>query len=211
MKVSAVIPAYNEADRIGAVLKPLLSASSVSEVIVVDDGSTDATSEVARRYGVKVVRFEENRGKGAALVAGAREAEGDALLFLDADLTGLTPRHVEELVETYRRGEAEVVIAVFRKGRTATDMSQRLVPFLSGQRILSRAIWEEAQALAEGSDFGVETALTRLAFRQGWRQKIVVWEGVSHVRKEEKRGFWRGFVDRMAMYRDVVRSIFHKL
>lgn len=210
MKVSAIIPAYNEAARIGAVLEPVLAAPSVHEVIVVDDGSTDGTAAVAARYGVRVVRLPENRGKGAALVAGAREAQGDVLLFLDADLTGLTPKHVEDLVRAYQEGDAEVVIAVFRKGRPATDLSQRIVPFLSGQRILARSLWEKAEAVAEGADFGIETALTKLAFREGWRQKTVVWEGVSHIRKEEKYGFWWGFRDRLSMYADVVRSLFRR-
>lgn len=211
MKISAIIPAYNEAERIGAVLEPLLAAPSVAEIIVVDDGSTDSTGDVARHYRVKVVRLMENQGKGAAMAAGAREASGDTLLFLDADLTGLTAQHVEDLVREYRAGDAEVVIAVFRKGRKATDFSQRVVPFLSGQRIMARDLWEKAQAFAKASDFGIETALTKLAFREGWRQKTVVWEGVSHVRKEEKRGFWPGFCDRLRMYGDVVRSLFQRI
>ncbi|RLE31010.1 glycosyltransferase family 2 protein, partial [Candidatus Acetothermia bacterium] len=76
MKVSAVIPAYNEAERIGAVIAPLRRTSSVHEIVVVDDGSTDGTAEVAKRYGVKLVRLPENRGKAAALDAGVRVAEG---------------------------------------------------------------------------------------------------------------------------------------
>lgn len=211
MKISAIVPAYNEAERIGAVLEPLLSAPSVDEIVVVDDGSTDGTAEVAQRYGVRVVRLSENQGKGAAMAAGVREANGDVLLFLDADLTGLTAQHVEELVRAYREGQAEMVIAVFRKGRPATDLSQRMVPFLSGQRIMARHLWEKAQNLVEESAFGIEAALTKLAFREGWRQKTVVWEGVSHVRKEEKRGFWPGLWDRLKMYSDVVRLLFRKI
>lgn len=210
MKISAIVPAYNEAARIGAVLTPLLAAPSVAEVIVVDDGSTDGTAEVARRYGVKVVRLAENRGKGAAMAAGVRAASGDTLLFLDADLTGLTAQHVEDLVRAYKEGEAEVVIAVFRKGHAATDLSQMIVPFLSGQRIMPKKLWERAEALTQAEDFGIEMALTKLAFREGWRQKTVVWEGVSHVRKEEKRGFWQGFIERLKMYANIVRSIFRR-
>lgn len=211
MKVSAIVPAYNEATRIGAVLEALLAAPSVSEIIVVDDGSSDDTSNVAQSYGVKVVRLPENRGKGAAMAAGVRVAKGDTLLFLDADLIGLTPQHVEDLIRAYEKGEAEVIIAVFRKGRPATDFSQKLVPFLSGQRIMPRHLWEKAEALVKTSDFGIEAALTKLAFKEGWRQKTVVWEGVSHLRKEEKRGFRQGFLERLRMYADVVRSLFTRI
>ncbi|MGD9840724.1 MAG: glycosyltransferase family 2 protein [Candidatus Bipolaricaulis sp.] len=211
MKVSAIIPAFNEAERIAAVLAPLTSSPAVDEVIVVDDGSTDATSAEAERFGVRVVRLPENRGKAAAMAAGVEEARGDVLLFLDADLTGLTPSHIATMVDAYRAGDADVVIGVFCDGRLGTDLSQRIAGFLSGQRVMSRAHWERARGAVEDTEFGIETALTRLALKEGWRTKKVMLSGVSHIRKEEKRGFWLGFTDRMAMYWDVVRSFFRKL
>ncbi|QAA76627.1 MAG: hypothetical protein BIP78_0861 [Candidatus Bipolaricaulis sibiricus] len=211
MKVSAIIPAFNEAERIAAVLEPVVSSPAVDEVVVVDDGSTDATAAVAEGFGVRVVRLCANRGKAAAMAAGVEAAHGDVLLFLDADLTGLTPSHVEEMVDAYRAGDADVVIGVFRNGRIGTDISQRIAAFLSGQRVMSRAHWERARGAVEDTEFGIETALTRLAMKEGWRKKKVELHGVSHVRKEEKRGFWLGFTDRMAMYWDVARSFFRKL
>lgn len=211
MKVSAIIPAFNEAERLGAVLEPLLSSPAVDEVVVVDDGSTDATAAVAGRFAVQVVRLPENRGKAAAMAAGVEAAQGEVLLFLDADLTGLTPSHVEEMIQAYRAGDTDVVIAVFRDGRLGTDLSQRIAAFLSGQRVMSRAHWERARGAVEDTEFGIETALTRLALKEGWRKKKVVLRGVGHIRKEEKRGFWLGLADRMAMYWDVARSFFRKL
>ncbi|MBC7220445.1 glycosyltransferase [Candidatus Bipolaricaulota bacterium] len=211
MKVSAIIPAFNEAERIAAVLQPLLSSPAVDEVVVVDDGSTDATAEVAEKFAVRVVRLPENRGKAAAMAAGVEAAHGDVLLFLDADLTGLTPSHVADLIQAYQTGDADVVIGVFRNGRLGTDLSQRIAAFLSGQRVMSRAHWERARGAVEDTEFGIETALARLALKEGWRKKKVELYGVSHVRKEEKRGFWLGFTDRMAMYWDVARSFFRKL
>jgi len=211
MKVSAIIPAFNEAERVAAVLEPLLSSPAVDEVVVVDDGSTDATAAVAGRFAVRVVRLPENRGKAAAMAAGVEAAQGEVLLFLDADLTGLTPSHVEEMIQAYREGDTDVVIAVFRDGRLGTDLSQRIAAFLSGQRVMSRVHWERARGAVEDTEFGIETALTRLALKEGWRKKKVVLRGVSHIRKEEKRGFWLGLTDRMAMYWDVTRSFFRKL
>lgn len=211
MKVSAIIPAFNEAERVAAVIDPLLSTPVVDEVVVVDDGSTDGTAAAAARPGVRVVRLPENRGKAAAMAAGVEASQGDVLLFLDADLVGLTPRHVEEMVRAYREGDADVVLAVFRDGRIGTDLSQRIASFLSGQRVMSRALWERARGVVEDTEFGVETALARLALREGWRKRRVILRGVSHVRKEEKRGFWRGFADRLVMYGHVARSFFRKL
>jgi len=211
MKVSAIIPAFNEAERIAAVLEPLISSPAVDEVVVVDDGSTDGTAAAAERFAVRLVRLQENRGKAAAMAAGVEVSTGEVLLFLDADLTGLTPSHVESLVQAYGAGDTDVVIGVFRDGRIGTDLSQRIAAFLSGQRVMSRVHWDRARGAVEDTEFGIETALTRLASREGWRKKKVELYGVSHIRKEEKRGFWLGFADRMAMYWDVARSFFRKL
>lgn len=211
MKVSAIVPAYNEVERIGAVLVTLCAAPSVEEVIVVDDGSTDGTAEVALGLGVKVVSLPKNRGKAAALDAGVCAANGDVLLFLDADLTGLRPEHVEHLISAYRQGDADMVIGVFREGRAGTDLSMRIVPFFSGQRVLSRELWERFREKAEELEFGVEMALTKLALREGWRQKRVALEGVSHIRKEEKLGLYAGVAARMRMYWDILRSLVRKI
>ncbi len=100
MDLSIVIPAFNEARRLGPTLRRVVDylrqESIVYEVLVVDDGSTDSTAEVAGQFaseGVRVLRQEQNRGKGAVLKVGALASRGDAVLLLDADLS--TP--IEEL------------------------------------------------------------------------------------------------------------------
>ncbi len=212
MRVSVVIPAFNEAGRIGKVLEPLLQVPEVDEIIVVDDGSSDNTAEEAERFGVKVIRLDHNVGKALALDVGVREARNDVLLFLDADLVGLRPGHVKKLIEAYGQGDADIVIGVFREGRIGTDISMTIAPFLSGQRVLHRRIWERVRkALDEDTSFGVEMALTKAALKEGWKQTKVRLEGVSHVRKEEKRGVRRGLRDRMRMYSDIIRAVFRRL
>jgi len=103
MSVSVVVPAYNEASRISAVLTPLVDCASVDEVIVVDDGSDDGTAKVAQGFrDVQVISLPQNRGKAAALDEGVSQARNETLLFLDADLVGLTEGHVQRLIEVYR-------------------------------------------------------------------------------------------------------------
>ena len=132
-------------------------------------------------------------------------------MFLDADLVGLRPEHVEKLLSAYREGDAEIVIGVFKEGRAGTDLSMKIAPFLSGQRVLSRKVWERMRGAVEEMEFGVEAALTKLAFKEGWKHKKVELEGVSHVRKEEKRGLATGVVDRLSMYWDILRSLLRKI
>jgi glycosyltransferase involved in cell wall biosynthesis len=82
---SVVIPAFNEADAIGGVVARLREAAPWHEVLVVDDGSADGTGEAARAAGARVIRHPYNKGNGAAVKSGIREASGDYVLIIDAD------------------------------------------------------------------------------------------------------------------------------
>lgn len=211
VRVSAIVPAYNEAERIGIVLWPLLHAPSVSEVIVVDDGSTDETAAVARSFGVTVISLPANCGKSVALDRGVQQARYETLLFLDADLVGLRPDHIERMIRTYIEERRDMVIGVFRGGRLNTDLAQTIAPYLSGQRVLSKSLWKKLRRTVHKLDFGVEIALTKLALKENWSQGFVELDGVTHVMKEEKFGFSRGLASRLRMYGDIVRSVFTRV
>ena len=186
-----VIPALNEADRIQATVTAALGLPAVALVVVVDDGSKDATATAARRAGAVVTRHARNRGKGAALETGAeavrlldqREQRDPPrhLLFLDADLGGTAAR-AGPLIEPVLAGTADMTIAVFTTTvklgghglvvglsgagiRRATGW--RPAQPLNGQRCLTRAAFEAARPLARG--WGVETALSIDLLRKGLR------------------------------------------
>lgn len=84
-EVSVVIPAFNEEDGIGGVVAGLAAAGAWREVLVVDDGSADRTAERAAAAGARVVRHPYNKGNGAAVKTGIREAAGAVVLLMDAD------------------------------------------------------------------------------------------------------------------------------
>jgi glycosyltransferase involved in cell wall biosynthesis len=83
--VSIVIPAYNEADAVGGVVSALSAAGGWHEIIVVDDGSADATAARAADAGATVVRHPYNKGNGAAVKSGIRRATGEFVLIIDGD------------------------------------------------------------------------------------------------------------------------------
>lgn len=86
LRVSVVMPAYNEQDIIGSVIERVLAQQIADEILVVDDGSSDATPSVAARYPlVRVVRHPYNIGNGAAVKSGIRAAQGDVIVLMDAD------------------------------------------------------------------------------------------------------------------------------
>ena len=205
MRVVAIIPAFNEEQTVGAVIDVVRQVDAVHEVIVVSDGSTDRTAEVARAHGAHVIELQENVGKGGAMKAGIERADADVYVFLDADLVGLTPRHVTALLEPVVAGRADMTVGRFAGGRIATDLAQVVAPYLSGQRAVRREVLEGVPGL-EVTRFGVEVALTRYIQRQGMRVEEVVLENLTHRTKEEKLGILRGFLARLREYWEILRQ-----
>lgn len=126
--LSVILPAWNEAERLGATLEAVgafLSAHAPGgEVLVVDDGSTDGTPDVARRLGARVLVHPENRGKGAAVRTGMLAAEGDFRLFCDVDLS--TPmEEALRLRAALERGGAVALGSRMISGATVTRARQR--------------------------------------------------------------------------------------
>ena len=206
MEAIAIVPAFNEEKTIGDVLEVLEKVSLIKTIIVVSDGSTDNTVDVARNYNVEVVELEENRGKGGALKAGLENFRADVVLFLDADLIGLTVEHVHNLLEPVLEGGVDMTIGIFEKGRFATDLAQRMVPKLSGQRALKFSLLEQIADI-DISRFGVEVALNRFMESSGIEVQEVILSDMSHVMKEEKLGVWKGMAARMKMYWEIVKYL----
>lgn len=206
MSVSVVIPALNEESTIGEVVSVLTHISDIKEIIVVSDGSTDHTADVARENGARVIELNENIGKGGAMMVGVEEIESDVVLFLDADLIGLTPSHVEELITPVISDDVEMTIGIFENGRFATDLAQFVAPYLSGQRALRVQLLQNMSDL-EISRFGIEVALTKYVAEHKMRIKEIELKGMSHVMKEEKLGLAKGLAARMKMYWEIAKVI----
>ena len=105
MKVSAIIAAYNEEKTIADVLGVLSRNPHIDEVIVVSDGSTDATVEIARSFNAITIALRENQGKGYAMRVGVDYAQHDILFFVDGDMCNVTERTIESLLLPVLRDE----------------------------------------------------------------------------------------------------------
>ncbi len=204
MKIAAIIPAFNEAKTIGAIVSVLTRVNIIDTVTVVSDGSIDKTAEVSLRYGATVIELPKNKGKGAAMKAGLDSTEADIILFLDADLIGLTSGHVLSLLLPVMEGSAVMTVGIFNKGRLTTDLAQKVAPYLSGQRAIRRTVLEKIPDM-EIARFGVEIALTQYIKSQKCKVKKIVLPDMSHVMKEEKLGIVKGFAARVKMYWEIIR------
>ncbi len=132
--IVAGIPAFNEELTIAKVI--LLTKKYVDKVIVVDDGSTDMTGEIARALGAEVIKHDENMGYGAAirrLLQVARSENADALVILDADGQH-DPREIPKLVKPIIKDEADIVIGSRFLGKTDAKKYREL-----GVRMITRA------------------------------------------------------------------------
>jgi glycosyltransferase involved in cell wall biosynthesis len=200
--VAAIVPAKDEADRVAATVTALLALDDVDLVIVVDDGSTDATAAVAADAEALVVRHPANRGKAAALETGvARLLEEETrtgsdphvLLFADADL-GASATNLEPLLLPVLAGSADLAVAniprsasslgagrVVRlaRGQIEAMTGRRIEQPLNGMRAMTRETFADATPLASG--WGVEAAMLVDVLRAG-RRVVEVPVELTHRR-----------------------------
>jgi len=206
MNISAVIPAYNEEKTVGNVIDVLKKVDLIDEIIVVSDGSKDNTAEIARKHGAKVIELKENVGKGGAIKKGLDCSNGDIILVMDADLVGLREEHVLNLLEPVIQNEAEMTIGIFKSGRLATDLAQKIAPYLSGQRAIKKDVLKNISNI-DITRYGFEVSLTKYAIKNNIKMKEVPLFELTHIMKEEKLGFLRGFLYRLKMYYEILKNL----
>lgn len=204
-KITCLVPAHDEAARIGAVLSVLVGHPQIDRVLVIDDGSRDGTAGVAQQAGAEVLRLVPNRGKTRALAQGIAASDGDWLLLIDADLTGLTAADITRLVWPVLEGRADVSLSL--RGNAPRLWHWLGVDYISGERMLPRAlIAPHLAALDSLPKFGFEVFLNRLMLKRGMRPAIVRWPGVASPAKAAKRGLWRGIASDVLMIVDILRA-----
>lgn len=206
MCITAIIPAFNEEQTIGRVLECVTKVEDITQIIVVSDGSTDNTAEVASSYEIEVIDLPENVGKGGAMKAGLERCINENVVFLDADLIGLTEQHVKDLIMPVIKNETEMTIGIFKNGRIVTDLAQKVTPYLSGQRAVKKALLDKIPNI-DITRYGVEVALTKFVEKNAISSKEVYLADMTHVTKEEKLGLIKGVQARLKMYWDIVKIL----
>lgn len=209
MKISAIIPAYNEEMRIINVLEPISKFPLITEIVVVDDGSQDRTSlavsEYSNKYSnINLIQMSQNKGKAEAIKIALQNCDCDIILLLDADLIGLTTNHIKSLILPLLEEEVEMTIGVFQSGRFLTDLAQKIAPNLSGQRAFMGYLRDDILDL-NMSGYSLEMAISKYIQRNNIRTKQILLKDISHVMKEEKVGLSKGMILRVKMYKDILK------
>lgn len=143
MKVSIIIPSYNEIDTLPQVIKAVSELKIDKEIIVVDDGSADGTWDFLNQEiksgklrGIKALRHEKNKGKGQALITGFSAASGDVVAVQDADLE-YPPSQIAELIRPIEVNEADFV---FGSRMMFDNVATHSQIYLLGNRVMTALI-----------------------------------------------------------------------
>lgn len=180
MKVSVLIPAYNEEENISGTIDSLRRALPQAELVVIDDCSRDSTAALAASLGVRVIPHRRNRGKAEALATGLENSVGQVIAMVDGDM-GSCAGEISVLTEAVANNCCDLAIALFASSSgggvgLVRNLARlgiflltgvRLKAPLSGQRAATRQLLE--QCLPRRGGFGLETELTLNALRRGYR------------------------------------------
>jgi glycosyltransferase involved in cell wall biosynthesis len=201
--VDVVMPARNEAPTVAANVAAARSCRFSRRVLVVDDGSTDATAELAAAAGAQVLRRCGPGGsKALAMATGVAASDADAILFVDADCTGLTGAHLDAVCEPFAEGLATMSIGFFDYGPFWNWIVLRCPP-LSGERIVPRWVFEAVPA-HKLDGYTIEVRLNEVICEARLSTSVRTMAGVQHRTKRAKVGRREGLRQTWHMYRGLI-------
>ena len=203
MKVDVVMAARDEAVTVAANVAAARACRYVREVIVVDDGSSDATAEQAAVAGAKVVRRDATVGsKALAMAAGVTASDAEAILFVDADCTGLTAGHLDQVCRPFMEGRSAMSIGFFDYGAFWNWVVLRCPP-LTGERIVPRWVFA-AVPESKLDGYTIEVRLNEVICESRLPVSARIMTGVQHRTKREKVGRREGLRQTWGMYKSLV-------
>ena len=208
MKISVIIPVYNEAKTIAEIVKKVEAVDIDKEIIAVDDGSTDGSLDVLRRLAdegrIKLIKHENNSGKGAAVKSGIKTAAGDIIAIQDADLE-TNPQDLYKLTEPITRGETKAVFG-FRIAKKPTSIYWwggklvSLIPRLlyggeikdvnNGYKVMTRDLWQSLNL--ESNRFQICEEITAKLLK---RKEKIIQVPTQYFPRSKKEGKKLGFKD----------------
>ena len=207
--VTAIVPAYNEEKRIEKILNCLRKSKLIDEIIVVDDGSTDDTKKVIKKF--KEVRYyknKKNKGKGFSMDKGVRKSKTEIIFFCDADLVELTPQIVDDIIMPVK--QCKVKMSIGARNKILLRIYEKLnlkiaISCISGERALEKEIWNFLPDFYK-KGFRIETGLNYLVgkFLGGFEQKVFTH---GQTIKEKKYPFHIAIKKRMETDLGVILAV----
>lgn len=182
--ISAIVPAYNEEKKIKPVLDALVKSKYLHEVICVNDGSTDKTlEEIKKVKSLKIINLQENHGKAYAISRGILKAQGDIVLFVDADITGLKSESLKSLIRPLISGKFDAAVGYIEYN--CNGIAKRIYKPFNGERTYFKKDLLPHINKIKNAGYGLELYLN-YAFKDK-KVKIINLKNVGHIQKYEKQ------------------------
>lgn len=206
VNVAAIVAAFNEESTIGPIVKALAESGRFREVIVISDGSTDRTAEIARMNGASLVhQLPWKHGKGSALMHGVAHTDAEILFFCDADLIGFSAEHIDRVLNPVLNGKLAMCVGLRDRGGFIMKLSAHL-PLIGGERAMRRHVFEDIpDKYLHG--FMVESALNYYCRSRKLPYGTVELPGLGIRRKMQKVGFWKGLMEYIHMDWQVMKAM----
>jgi glycosyltransferase involved in cell wall biosynthesis len=205
VNITAVIPARNEEQTIATVVRTIKMSPLINQVMVISDGSSDATARLSREAGATVYEWEHSHGKGEAMIHALQFTDAPIIAFFDADLLGLTTQHIEQLVAPVLTGERILNVGLRDRGIFVTALTFHL-PLISGERVLQRSVIDGVPPpLCHG--YTIESALNYYCRSRRLAYGAVKLPGLRIRKKYQKVNFMRAVLQYIRMFAQIAKTI----
>jgi polyisoprenyl-phosphate glycosyltransferase len=208
--ISCIIPAYNEGNNIAKVLEVVKDFPYFEEIMVVDDGSKDNTVSVAESFAqidsrFKIIQNKVNRGKTAVIHQAIKQAQGQIIVMLDADLISLTQENIIQLIKPIVNRRYDLTILDRAGDREPIWGWTNCARFFGGER----AFWKKDFLninLEEGDGYLLETKMNFYYINSKKRLKTIYCDNLYTVHQYNKTTFWQGYKSYFKMSAQIVRN-----
>ena len=180
MKVTAVVPVYNEEKTVGNVLETLTSSKKINNVIVINAGSTDKSINIIKKFKVKIINLKRPIGKGGTIKKAVKYIKSDIVFMCDADLHGFKEEHIEQILEPLEKDYASMCIGIRKNPIIGGYFIDRMI-LTGGERAVFTNIFKEVMKnpLVEG--WGLESVLNRYCKKNNYKIYILNLGDVTHT------------------------------
>jgi len=208
MKLSVIIPVFNEAKTVEEAIKRVEAVDIEKEIIVVDDGSTDGSlvisAELANKGRIKLIQHQKNLGKGAAIKSGLKQAVGDIIIVQDADLE-TNPQDFYKLIEPIVNGETQAVfgfrianepLSIYWWGGKTVSLITKLLygggikDVNNGYKVMTRDLWNSLSL--KSNRFQICEEITAKLLK---RKEKIIQMPTRYFPRTKKQGKKLGFKD----------------
>ena len=190
--VDALVPCFNEEGRVGRVLNALTNTKLFSQIIVVDDGSTDGSLEEIKQFPkVVFIQLSTNQGKGAAVKAGFAHVTSSTVFLCDADLHGLTEKHIQQMIEEYKKHPNSMIVGIREKMPLPGLhwLRTHLLPLIAGERVLSTDDLRSVLSHPLTSEYGLEPYMNHYFVSAKKPILKILLTGVNDIPKWDKKSY----------------------